>query len=228
MSTMNLTVRDGIHVLTLTNADNGGDNMLTTAVLLEYQAAFDAVERYEGNTALLITSDHEKTFTTGINLAWLRDQSEADQQAFGHLFDTTLCRLALLTAPSVACINGNAYAGGAIIAAATDFRVMRADRGRFCLPEVNIKIPFTPVSAAIVDLLPNKQAVKHMMLTGVAFTGTECLERDIVDSLAPVEQLHSTAEALAKNLAAKDRATYVAIRNATRDKLAGLLQGLNH
>ena len=49
----------------------------------------------------------------------------------------------------------HAYAGGALIASACDFRTMRADRGRFCFPEVDIKIPFTPIMTEIVRLLPN-------------------------------------------------------------------------
>ena len=42
MSTMNLSLKDGIHILTLTNAAN--DNTFTTEVMDEYIAAFDTVE----------------------------------------------------------------------------------------------------------------------------------------------------------------------------------------
>lgn len=55
MSTMNLQLRDDVHILTLTNTDNGGDNRLTTEVVSEYLAALDTVEQYQGNTALLLT-----------------------------------------------------------------------------------------------------------------------------------------------------------------------------
>ena len=160
MATMQLDLKEGIHILTLTNADNGGDNRLTTEIVSEYLAALDTVEQYQGNTALLLTCEHEKTFSTGINLDWLMQLDDAGRREFSTVFEILLCRLALLNAPTVACINGNAYAGGAILASAADFRVMRSDRGRFCFPEVNIKIPFTPVTSDIGQLLPNQQAVK--------------------------------------------------------------------
>ena len=131
---MELDVRQGIHVLTLTDTENGNENTLTTEVMNDYLAALDEVESYPGNTALLITCEHEKTFSTGINLVWLNAQNAAGKQQFLDLFNTVLCRIALLNAPTVACINGNAYAGGAIIAAAVDYRVMRNDRGRVCFP----------------------------------------------------------------------------------------------
>ena len=225
MTTISLEVKDGIHVLTLINAAK--DNTLTTATMREYLAAFDEVEQYQGETALMLTCEHEKTFCTGIDLAWLKTQNRQDSEEFVHLFETTLCRLALLNAPTVACINGNAYAGGAIMASATDFRLMRADRGRFCFPEVNIRIPFTPVSNAIAHLLPNKQALRTMMLTGVAYTGAECFDNGLVDGLYDSDQLQTAGSEMAQKLALKDRATYTHIRNLMRSDIATHLTQLS-
>jgi enoyl-CoA hydratase/carnithine racemase len=223
---MNLQLQDGIHILTLTNAENGGDNRLTTAVVGEYLAALDTVEQYQGNTSLLLTCTHKKTFSTGINLDWLIQLDDAGRREFTTAFETLLCRLALLNAPTVACINGNAYAGGAIIASAADFRLMRSDRGRYCYPEVDIKIPFNQVSSDIGQLLPNQQAVKNMMLTGVAYTGLECAELQIVDAIYPQDQLQAEALSLAKTLASKDRDTYCKNRNLMRPEIVAHLHRL--
>ena len=226
MTTMNLQLVDDIHILTLTNADNGGDNRLTTKVIDEYFAALDIVEKYQGNTALVLTCEHEKTFCTGINLDWLTQQNDAGRQQFFVAFETLLCRLALLNAPTVACINGNAYAGGAILACAADYRLMRSDRGRFCFPEVNIKIPFSPATHDIAQLLPNKQALKDMMLMGTAYTGKQCAELQIVDSIHPASQLQDQAIALATTLATKDRNTFTIIRNLMRSAIQAHLDRL--
>lgn len=226
MTTMNLQLIDDIHILTLTNADNGGDNRFTTDVIYEYFAALDIVERYQGNTALVLTCEHEKTFCTGINLDWLTQQNDAGRQQFFVAFETLLCRLALLNAPTVACINGNAYAGGAILASAADYRLMRSDRGRFCFPEVNINIPFNPVSHDIAQLLPNKQTLKDMMLMGTAYTGEECAELQIVDSIHPASELQDQAITLATTLASKDRNTYSTIRNLMRPAIQAHLNRL--
>jgi len=223
---MNLQLVDDIHILTLTNADNGGDNRLTTKVIDEYFAALDIVEKYQGNTALVLTCEHEKTFCTGINLDWLTQQNDAGRQQFFVAFETLLCRLALLNAPTVACINGNAYAGGAILACAADYRLMRSDRGRFCFPEVNIKIPFSPATHDIAQLLPNKQALKDMMLMGTAYTGKQCAELQIVDSIHPASQLQDQAIALATTLATKDRNTFTIIRNLMRPAIQAHLSRL--
>ena len=218
MSTMSLAVQDGIHVLTLTN--NANENKLNLDVMHEYLAALDAVEAYEGNTALLITCEHEKTFSTGIDLEWLIQCNEQQRDEFVKTLEIVLYRLAMLNAPSVVCLNGNAYAGGAILASAADFRLMREDRGRFCYPEVNIQIPFTPMMTDIINLLPNKHALKHMALTGVAYTGIECEAMNIVDSIHPQDGLQQAAMDLARVLGEKDRATYTTIKHRLRPDIA--------
>ncbi|HAZ80239.1 MAG TPA: enoyl-CoA hydratase/isomerase family protein [Porticoccaceae bacterium] len=220
MKYMTMDIKQGIHILTLTNVQNGNDNTLTTEVLDEYLQALDEVELYQKNTSLVITCEHEKTFSTGINLDWLNTQSATGKQLFSDKFNLVLCRLALLNVPTVACINGNAYAGGAILASAADYRVMRSDRGRFCFPEVNIKIPFSPITREVVKLLPNEKAINDMVLTGVAYTGIECLDLNLVRSIHLADELQDAAIDLAVQLADKDRHTYCHIRNGFRSNIA--------
>ena len=130
-------------------------------------------------------------------------------------------QLATLNVPTVICMNGNTYAGGAILASAGDFRIMRSDRGRFCFPEVNINIPFRPKMHGILDLFHNKQIIKEMALMGTAKTGEECLSAGLVDYLYPQDELQAKAFELAKSLSSKNRATYSSIKKGLREKLFG-------
>ena len=219
MSTMNIELKDGVHVLTLTN--NEEENTFTIDVLNEYLEAFKQVEEYKGNTSLLITCEDPKTFTNGINLKWYMGgiASQEEKEAFPDTIDKVLVQLATLNCPTVVCMNGNTYAGGAILASSADFRVMRSDRGRFCFPEVNINIPFRPKMHTILDLFYNQQALKEMMLLGTPKTGTECLEAGFVDYLYPLETLQDEAFKLAKTLKAKNRKTYTTIKHGLREKV---------
>jgi enoyl-CoA hydratase/carnithine racemase len=46
--------------------------------------------------------------------------------------------------PTVAAVNGHAFAAGGMMMLAHDFRVMRSDRGYFCLNEVDLGLPLAP------------------------------------------------------------------------------------
>lgn len=218
MSTMELKLMESVHLLTLTNSANY--NALTMDVLDEYLSILDQLERYDGNTSLLISCQDEKTFCNGIDLEWASTLDKKTIRIFTEKLELFCRRLALLNMPTVAAINGNCYAGGALIAAACDFRYMREDRGRFCYPEVNIKIPFTAALINIIDLIPNKQALNYLALTGNAMTGLECFERNVVDAIFSKEELHEKALEFSAELSTKDRDSYTKIKHLMRPNVA--------
>ncbi|MBI3208270.1 MAG: enoyl-CoA hydratase/isomerase family protein [Candidatus Solibacter usitatus] len=113
---------------------------------------------------------------------------------------------------TVAAMNGHTFAAGAMLALAHDFRVMRNDRGFFCLPEVDIQIPFTPPMTALIQARLSKRAAHEAMTTGKRFNAEEALARDIVHELGSEQEVLKKAVALAQTHAKKPRATLAAIK----------------
>ena len=66
----------------------------------------------------------------------------------------------------LAAINGHAFGDGTIMACACDFRFMKADRGFFCFPEIDINIPFLPGMQAII-----RKAIPYYKLEELVFSG---------------------------------------------------------
>ncbi|MBU0992583.1 MAG: enoyl-CoA hydratase/isomerase family protein [Proteobacteria bacterium] len=217
MTYFDLKKEDSVFILTMINGDK--DNTFTIDFFNELNACLDTVEKSLGNTSMVLTSSHPKTWSTGINLDWLMTQSADQAKAFVNAFDLTLIRLALLNLPTIACITGNVYAGAAIMACTFDFKFMREDRGRFCFPEVNIRIPFTETMHDIIDLIPNDQILKELALTGKAIGGYECKEKNVVDEICPQEDLPVKTMEFAKMLAEKDRPTYTMIKHGLKPKV---------
>ncbi len=226
MTFMQLDKKGAVFVLTLTNGDK--DNTFNPDVLAEYHACLDQIEADRSNASLLVVSNHPKTFCNGIDLPWLMAQDGEGFKNFVQKLEQMLLRIAVLDLPVIMAINGNCYAGGAIMASGADFRLMRADRGRFCYSEVNIKIPFTPVMTEIIRELPDKQALKVLALTGKAIGGAEALEMKVADSIHAEDELLPAAMALAEMMAEKDRGTYGAIKRLLRKDLTAMAkqQGL--
>jgi enoyl-CoA hydratase/carnithine racemase len=84
-----------------------------------------------------------------------------------------------------------------------DFRVMRADRGCWCLPEVDIEIPFTPGMSALIQARPAPQTAHTAMTTGRRYGGAEAVAAGIVDTAVDEDAVRSTAVELAAAHAGK-------------------------
>lgn len=221
MSFLTLSRHGAVWQLLLTN----NDNRLNDASVQAWHEALDQVEASEGNTALVITADSDKFFSNGIDLDGILAQHDMSYliQQFVPKLDALLLRLARLPLPVVVAMNGHAYGGGALIAATADFRVMRADRGRFCFPEVDVKLPFTPLMMSVVKLLPSAGAAWKMAVTGAAWGGEEALKHGVIDVAVAGEQVLPVAMDMATALATKDRKTYGKIKQDWRAELTAFM-----
>lgn len=220
MSGVSLTREGSVWVLSL----GSDENRLHDASLAALSSALDTVEADSSPAALVLTSHSDKFFSTGIDLEGILAQHDRDYLVhdFVPRLDALLKRLALLPLPVIAAIPGHAYGGGALLAATADFRVMRADRGRFCFPEVDVKLAFTPMMQAVVQLIPQPAAVWRMAVTGVAWGGADALANGVVDAAVPAEAVLPQALAQAAALAQKDRATYGAIKRNWRAAIGSI------
>jgi len=97
---------------------------------------------------------------------------------------------------------------------------MRADRGFFCLPEVDINVPLAPGMTALITAKLSAQVVVEALLTGVRLGGSQSLERGIVDAAVAGPEVLPHAIERAMALASKDRGTYRALK---RGLYAGIL-----
>lgn len=214
MSLVDLTREGDVWLLTM----NQGDNRFNDDSLDAWNDALDRIEATPGNAALVVTSASDKFFSNGIDLEGILGSLGPQYllTVFVPRLDAFLLRMARLPLPVVMAVNGHAYAGGALLAATGDVRLMRADRGRLCFPEVDIKLPFTENMTEIVRLLPNAAAAWQMASTGVAWGGEEAVARGVIDQALPEQELLPAAMAIAAGLAKKDRETYGVIKRRWR------------
>ena len=164
--TPTLQTVDGIAVLNL----GDDENRFTPEFLETVHTLLDRVLA-DGATGLVTTATG-KFYTNGLDLDWLAAHADQTQWYVGQV-QSLLARVLTLPVPSVAAINGHAFGAGAMLATAHDFRVMRTDRGYFCFPEADIRIPFTPGMAALIQAKLTAQAAVASMTTGRRFGGPD-------------------------------------------------------
>ena len=132
--------RDGdVHILYLGNegqtdsahVETDSENRFHPDWIAEVHARLDEVEATEGPAALVTTATG-KFFSNGLDTDWLFANLG---EIYGYLdkVHSIFARLLAFPMPTVAAVNGHAFGAGAMTATAHDFRVMRADRGFYCL-----------------------------------------------------------------------------------------------
>jgi Delta3-Delta2-enoyl-CoA isomerase len=136
--------------------DLGSDeNRFNPSSIAELNKLLDEVEAADEPRALVLAATG-KFWSNGLDLEWMaahQDQVLAHVDAVHALF----ARVLTLPVPTVAALQGHTFAAGAMLALSADFRVMRADRGYFCLPEADIRIPFTPGMGALIQARLSKK-----------------------------------------------------------------------
>jgi enoyl-CoA hydratase/carnithine racemase len=177
------------------------ENRFSPDWLVAVTDGLDAVAGADGPRALVVTAQG-KFFSNGLDLEWL-SQHTGEAAGYVRSVQAVLARMLGLPVPTVAAIQGHCFAAGAMFALACDFRVMRRDRGFFCLPEVDINIPFTPGMSALIQSRLGPQTAHEAMTTGRRYGGADAAAAGIVDRAVEEADLAPTATELARPLAAK-------------------------
>ena len=100
-----------------------------------------------------------------------------------------LTRLLTFPVPTAAALNGHAFGIGAMLALAHDRRVMRPDRGWFCLPEIDLGMQFHPLMLALVTHRLPGPVAEEAILSGRRYDGAAAVEAGIAHSLADLDDL---------------------------------------
>ncbi|MBA4394049.1 MAG: enoyl-CoA hydratase [Desulfobacca sp.] len=213
--------REGeIFILTM----NSGENRFNRPFIEAMNQALDTVEQSSGPAALVTVGGEGKFYSNGLDLDWLMGDGQNERQEFIIAVLKFLGRVMGFPVPTVAAINGHAFAAGAMLALAHDFRVMRADRGFFCLPEVDINIPLAPGMTALIKSRFSPKVFRDLILSGVRVGGVESKAREIVDEAVSADQVLSRAISRASALANKDRQIYRTLKRGMYHEALTLLE----
>lgn len=188
-----------------------GDVRFTPDFLAETNAALDEVETANGPAAL-VTTTTGKIWHNGLDLEYMATLGEHFLDYIGDVQEL-LARFFTLPVPTVAAVQGHAFAGGLMLALTHDVRVMRADRGYLCLPEIDLGMPFSDGMAALIVAKLGQPALHRMAVLGERVGGETAAELGAVDeAVAGEEAVLEAAIERAAALAPKAKPTITALR----------------
>ena len=159
----------------------------------------------------VVTTGVGKFYSNGLDLDFMSSNPDAAESNLRDVH-ALFARVLAFPAPIVAGIQGHAFAAGAMLALAHDLCVMRGDRGYFCLPEVDLGIPFTAgMNALIRSRLPIATA-HEAMTTARRYGGADAQAAGIVAATAGEGEVLDVAVALAEERAPKAGPVFGAIK----------------
>jgi enoyl-CoA hydratase/carnithine racemase len=197
---------DTVFVLDLGDTENRFHPDWMTSV----NALLDEVEKGDDPRALVTTASG-KIWSNGLDLEWLMAHPEQFAAYTGQVH-ALFARVLSLPMVTVAALQGHTFAAGAMLSLCHDLRVMRADRGFWCLPEADINIPFSLGMGALIQSRLTPQTAHEAMVTARRFGGVDAYAKQIVDEALPEPEVRERAIALARQHAAKAGPTLQTIK----------------
>jgi len=206
-----LTQQDNIHILTM---EEGISTELDNDSISALHETLDAIEAKGDGPGALVLTGSGKAFSTGINLAAVMQYTPEQLETFSVELPRLFARLLNFPLPTIAAINGHTFAGGAFLALVCDYRIMREDRGWFCISEVDVGVPIGDEMMAVAQAKLAPTVFRDAVLSGKRFGGKECTELGLVDACCSEDELLPKAIEMITPLSTKERGIFKALKTS--------------
>src|SRR5436853_3875538 len=177
-------------------------NALSDQLLGELIAAFEAARDDDAVRCVVLTSSHERVFSSGANLGGFSADVPLVHKHFGTARFPRLFRLiGELGKPTICAANGHVLAGALGIALACDLVVAR-EGAEFGTPEIGVgAFPFM-IMALIYRNVPRKKT-NELLLLGERISAEEAERIGLVNRVVPAAEFDAAVTDWAEKLASK-------------------------
>lgn len=160
------------------------DNRLTPAFIASFLLALDIIENRFPKGVVVSTSSITKFYSNGLDY----ESAVKDPLFFRTSLYPLWRRLLTYPMPTVALINGHAFAGGLMTAMMHDYRIMDPHKGFLCLNELDFGAPLKAAMASIFRVkLPAMSTLRNMTLESRRYPALEALKEGIIDGVGGAE-----------------------------------------
>jgi len=176
------TSSPGVYLLSFSSPP---DNRLTTSFCQTFLLALDIIENSHPIGVVITTSAIGKFYSNGLDLEHASTVKGFWNDSLFKLWK----RLLTYPMPTVALINGHAFAGGLMTAMFHDYRIFNPSRGFLCLNELDFGAALKPAMSSIFrQKVPYPAVYRSLVLEAKRFGAKGALEGGIVDGLGGLEE----------------------------------------
>lgn len=168
----------------LLSFSNPPDNRLTPTFNQTFLLALDIIEHKLPKGVVVTTSSILKFYSNGLDF----ENAIRDPTFFpGSLFPLWR-RLITYPMPTVALLNGHAFAGGLMTAMFHDYRIMNPHKGFLCLNELDFGAALQPTMASVFRTKLSMTSFRNMVLESRRYPALESLKEGIIDGLGGIDE----------------------------------------
>lgn len=160
------------------------DNRLTPAFNQTFLLALDIIEQRLPRGVVITTSSITKFYSNGLDY----ENAIGDPSFMPNSLFPLWRRLVTYPMPTVALMNGHAFAGGLMTAMMHDYRIMNPHKGFLCLNELDFGAALQPAMVAIFRVKLNTTTVRNMALESRRYPALEALKEGIIDGIGGVDE----------------------------------------
>ena len=228
MAYFTIDKQDGIAIISLDQPDSPV-NVLSASMLDDFKSLLDTIEEDKDIKAAILYSKKKDCWVAGADIkAFMKMKSSDEATELSREGNKLLSRLANLSKPVIAAINGATLGGGLEFALACHYRIVSTDKKTvFGFPEVKLGLlpggGGTQRSVRQVGL-PN---ALDMLLTGKNVYPYKAKKIGLVDELIHKEGLLQAAIKVAKEAISKGRVKKKARKKSLLDKALSTSMGRN-
>lgn len=209
----------GIAVMTLAH---GKANALDLEFCEAMAARFTELRQSEAKAVVL--TGQGTIFSAGVDLVRLSEGGADYIRKFLPVLHKLYDAVFFHPKPVVAAINGHAIAGGCVLAACADRRIMANGRGRIGVTELLVGVPFPALAFEIVRFAAPRRYLPEFTLSGATYAGDEALQRGWIDEVVEPDALLEDALAVAQELALLSPAAFAQTKRQIRQEVAERLE----
>jgi 3-hydroxypropionyl-coenzyme A dehydratase len=177
-------------------------NALSDQVLDDLLAAFAAARDDGAVRCVVLTSTHERVFSSGGDLeGFAADEPLVHKHQAAMRFPRLFQLIGELGKPTICAANGHVLAGALGVALACDL-VIAKDGATFGTPEINVGI-FPFMIMALIYRNVGRKKTNELLLLGERIDAHEAQRLGIVNKVVPAEEFDDVVAVWAQKLASK-------------------------
>jgi methylglutaconyl-CoA hydratase len=206
--------KDGIARVTLNRPEVR--NAFDDALIASLTQKFTELDR-DASVRVVVLAGNGPAFCAGADLNWMKrmagygyDDNLRDARGLAEMLST----LDGLDKPTIARVQGPAFAGGTGLVAACDIAVGTPE-AKFCFSEAKLGLSPATISPYVMRAIGARAASRYF-LTAEVFDAEEALRIGMLSALVPAAELDATVDALAQHLLAGGSEAHARIKDLIR------------